>query len=438
MKRVAIVGADFTPSSLPPALRIRFFAQHLPEFGWEPIVVTTDPRYYESSVDPENEKLLPKSLEVIRTPAFPARWTRKIGVGDIGMRSLWHHWKMLVNLSRQKRVDLVFVPVPPFVPMILGRLIYGRFGVPYVIDYIDPWINEYYWGIPKKERPPKWALAYTMSRILEPFAIKHAAHVVGVSEGTTKNVISRYPWFAETDTTAIPYGGESSDFDYLIKNPRRNRVFDPDDNLLHFSYIGACIPPMYSTIRALFDAVLLGLKRSPGLFERLRMHFVGTSYAPKADGLFQVLPMAHEMGLKDFVHELPNRIPYLDSIKLMMDSHALVIVGSEAAHYTPSKVFPYILARRPLLALFHQDSSAVVVLKETRAGHVVTFSPHDPLKGKTEDISRRLEEILTLPREHRPATDWSAFEPYTTRSMAKRLAEAFDRAVDKRNPLTDR
>jgi hypothetical protein len=62
VRRVLIIGPDFTPSSHPPALRIRFFSQHLREFGWEPIVLTTNPRYYESIVDAENEKLLPPDL----------------------------------------------------------------------------------------------------------------------------------------------------------------------------------------------------------------------------------------------------------------------------------------------------------------------------------------------------------------------------------------
>ena len=75
MKRVLIVGADFTPSSHPPALRIRFFIQHLKEFGWEPIILTADPRYYESEIDAENEKLLPPEVEVIRTQALPLRLT---------------------------------------------------------------------------------------------------------------------------------------------------------------------------------------------------------------------------------------------------------------------------------------------------------------------------------------------------------------------------
>src|SRR5262249_13534336 len=92
-KTVLIVGPDFTPSSYPPALRARFFAQHLPEFGWNPIVLSTDPRHYEWTVDPENEQLLDPSLEVIRTGALPLKWTRKLGFGDLGLRTLWHHWR---------------------------------------------------------------------------------------------------------------------------------------------------------------------------------------------------------------------------------------------------------------------------------------------------------------------------------------------------------
>ena len=65
-RTVLIIAPDFTPSSYPPALRARFFAQHLKEFGWDPIVLTTNPQDYEWSVDLENEKLLGPSIEVIR------------------------------------------------------------------------------------------------------------------------------------------------------------------------------------------------------------------------------------------------------------------------------------------------------------------------------------------------------------------------------------
>ena len=90
MKRVVLVGSDFSPSSLPPALRLRFFASHLPEFGWQPTVLTVQPRYYEAAVDPENDGLLPEWLEVIHTAAIPQRVSHRVGIGDIGLRSLAH------------------------------------------------------------------------------------------------------------------------------------------------------------------------------------------------------------------------------------------------------------------------------------------------------------------------------------------------------------
>src|SRR5438552_11265950 len=292
MKRVAIIAPDFAPSSLPPATRVRLFSRHLPEFGWKPIIITTKPEFYEAPVDLENERLVSPSVEVIRTNALPTKWTRKIGVGDVGMRSLWHHWRALSRLHKKTRIDLVLVPVPPYVPMILGRLAHMRFGIPYVIDYIDPWVTEFYRQLPKKQRPPKWPLADALARTLEPFALKRAAHVTGVSKGTTDGVISRYSWMSPQDTTEIPYGGESTDIEYIRQHPRHNSIFSSEDGLLHLSYLGACIPAMHASLRALFAAARLGLERTPELFGRLRLHFVGTSYAPNGSGPHDVLALA--------------------------------------------------------------------------------------------------------------------------------------------------
>src|SRR5258705_11803385 len=108
MKTVLILGSDFSPSSLPPATRIRFFAKHLPKFGWQPLVLTTEPRFYEWPIDPENGGLLAPSLEVIRTKALSTRWTRKVGVGDIGMPTLWYHWQEMTCVCTWGRMDLSF------------------------------------------------------------------------------------------------------------------------------------------------------------------------------------------------------------------------------------------------------------------------------------------------------------------------------------------
>ncbi len=433
MRHVAIINADFTPSSLPPALRVRFFAKHLPEFGWQATVITTDPNYYESTIDPENEQLLPKTLNVIRTSALPAKLTRSFGFGDLGIRSLFFHWRALKKLSRDKPIDLILIPVPPSMPMTLGRLAYHRLGIPYVIDYIDPWITEYYWSLPKEQRPPKWRWASSVARVLEPFSVKRASQITGVSKGVTDSVISRYSQFEESDATEIPYGGEADDLAYVKTHPRENRIFDKHDGLLHITYTGAFAIGMSSAVKAIFMALRAGLQRTPELFNRVRLHFIGSTYDPKASSSsgYQVMPLAEEVGVAEFVDEHPARVSYLDALQLLLDSHALLVIGYDEPLYAASKIYPYILARRPILAVLHEDSSPVSILRKTNAAEVVTYNFVAQPLDRVKEISAKLEELLALPPDYQPRTNWEEFEPYTTRAMAARLSEVFDKAVQR-------
>jgi hypothetical protein len=427
MKRVLIIASDFVPSSLPPATRVRFFVKHLGDFGWEPVVLTVDPKHYEATVDPENQNLLEPDLDVVPTNAFSASWTRKIGIGDIGMRSLWQHWRELKRIHRRQPIDLIFIPVPPYVPMVLGRLARMRLGIPYVIDFIDPWVTDSYWQLPKSERPPKWRLADAMSRVIEPFALRRAAHITGVSSGTTETVLGRYPWANKIPAAAIPYGAAADDFVYARAHPRPNPIFDRDDGFFHMTYAGACPPAMRETIRALFRAVRQGVDRAPQRFERLRLHFVGTSYAAHAVNQSSVLELARAAGIESIVDERPARVSYLESLQLMTDSQALFLVGSDAPHYTASKIFPYLLSGRPLLCIFHDESSVVSIVQEVGGAELVTFNPPSGPAMQTEQITEALDRILSGATAAK--TDFVAFEKYSTRAMTEKLAESFDRAV---------
>ncbi len=429
MKRVLIIAPDFVPSSLPPATRARFFARHLPEFGWEPIVLTVDPKHYEAAVDHENEQLLSPSLEVIRTGAFSTRWTRKFGVGDVGMRSLWHHWRAIHRICRERKIDLIFIPVPPYVTSVLARLANARFGIPYVIDYIDPWVTEYYWKLPKAQRPPKWRASYWLSRKLEPFVLKNVSHITGVSKGTTDGVINSYSWLSPEMATEIPYGAEAGDFEYLRTHPRPNSIFDPRDGLVHVSCVGACIPGMHPSVRAVFDAVRAGLDRSPDTFSRLRLHFVGTSYAANGDAPQKVFQLARAAGIESLVTEHPARVSYLESLQVMIDSQALLLIGSDEPHYTASKVFPYILAERPLLAIFHEESSVVRILGETGSGRVITFDNRHGASHRGNEISDSLSEVVSAGGHGNLPAKPEGFAPYNVRAMTSKLAAVFDLAV---------
>jgi hypothetical protein len=426
-KTVLVIATDFSPSSYPSALRVRFLVEHLSDFGWDPIVLTIEPKFYEAAVDPENARLLPPDLEIIRTSAIPARLTRFLRFGDVGLRSLCHLWFAMKRVLRQRKIDLVFISVPPNASMVLGRLAHTQFGVPYVLDYQDPVVSDYYWKQPRHLRPPKHALSYAFSLLIERFTLRNASQLAAVSKGTMDGVAERY--LRPIDVTEIPLGAEPSDFEYLRTHPRKNPVFDSRDGFLHLSYVGRGGVDMLPSIRAVFAAIHKGLERWPDLFARLRLHFVGTTYAFKSEGQYQVLPLVKEMNLEAFVDEHPGRVPYLTAIQILLDSHSLIAIGSEATHYTASKIFPYILAYRPLLAVFHEKSSVVTILKETKGGAVVEFGDDRPVASTSEEIAIHLKILLSSPAAFSPPTLWDAFEPYTARAMSGRLASVFNCAI---------
>ena len=53
MRRVLMLSPHFPPDSSAATHRVRLLAPHLPEYGWEPIVVTAEPDGYEGPLDVE-------------------------------------------------------------------------------------------------------------------------------------------------------------------------------------------------------------------------------------------------------------------------------------------------------------------------------------------------------------------------------------------------
>jgi len=429
MKTVAIIAPDFCPSSMPPALRSRFFTDHLREFGWEPVVITTAPEFYEWSVDPENEQLLRGDFEVIRTSAFRTSWTRKFGIGDLGIRSLWHHWCALSTLVRRRKIDLLLITVAPFYTMLLGRFAHMRFGLPYIIDFQDPYVTDYYKTVPASQRPPKWRISRAVAGVLEPFSVRHAAHLISVDAAYLRDMPERYPWISTADITGIQLGIEPEDFEYLRQHPRKNPIFSRNDDLRHISYVGRGGPDILPVLRVLFRSIRHLSELEPELMRNTRFHFVGTNYATGKMARELVLPLARETGVEQFVDEHPERVPYLDALQILIDSSALLVLGSTSSHYSASKLFPYILAKRPLLPIFHSSSSVVRILKETRAGSATSFESEADLQNRQSVIEDRLKGLLNLSPHEETTPDMEAFEPYTARSVCSALARIFDHAI---------
>jgi hypothetical protein len=104
-----------------------------------------------------------------------------------------------------------------------------------------------------------------------------------------------------------------------------------------------------------------------------------------------------------------------------------LVLGSSEAHYSPSKTFQSIQSGKPILAMLHEESTAVEYLRAVGGAEVVTMNSDGDLdhaalaSGLTKWFLKQIPvpegRALTIPEEQ------------TARGSAKRLAEVLDAAL---------
>lgn len=422
MKRLALVSGHFAPSNLVGAQRARLWSRHLPEFGWEPIIVTGDPSRYEERPDPDLERLVAPGLRVIHAPTFPTRPLRL--VGDLGIRAFWGCHRVLAGLARRREIDFVLVTIPSNFLAPLGRLIHRRYGLPFGIDYQDPWVNRW----PGVDVPfsRAWG-SYRLSVMLEPWAVHGASLITGMAPGYIAGMLERNPDVADHAVVAcMPMGLAPEDYELVRTLDRPPFLFRPGDGRFHMIYAGALLPAGIAVLES-FLAGLRELKaRSPEVASRLKVHFVGTGRSPDDPLGHQVLPRARAAGVDDIVDEHPQRIGYIDALTHLARSDAVLVLGSTEAHYTPSKVFQAVLSRRPVFAVLHRESTAVGVVRSMRAGSVLTLTEAE--RPAAADMAAALAAFMADTSYDADAVDDAAFDAYSARASTRSLAAALDRA----------
>ena len=115
-------------------------------------------------------------------------------------------------------------------------------------------------------------------------------------------------------------------------------------------------------------------------------------------------------------------------LTILVHASAILILGSTESHYTPSKIYQAVQAKRPIFALLHEKSTAVSVVRETRAGQAVTFT-----EGQLPDaheLAAALAAFIRDPRYSAEEVRWDAFEAYSARNSARLLAGAVNNAME--------
>ena len=403
--------------------RPRLFAQHLPSFGWEPIILTVHEKYYEEALDHNLEKLLPVNLRVEKVNSF--KITKPRFIGDIGIRAFFQLYKKARSLILTEKIDFLLIPIPSFYCALLGRWLHQSTKIKYGIDYIDPWVHQFPGSDKLLSR--HW-LSTKIARFLEPIAVKKASLITGVAEGYYKGVIERNPHLLkQTVFGAMPYGGEQQDHLMLKKLELKPYLFNKKNGVLQLVYAGAMLPKAFTILEKIFESI----KDNANEFENVEFHFIGSGKLSNDPTSYNIKPIAEKYGLwQKNIYEYPQRIPYLDVLVHLNMSDGIFILGSTEPHYTPSKTFQGVLSGKPVIAVLHQQSSAVNILNGSNAGVALSFNGEEDIDKIKECFIITFRKFISFKANfHTSQINVKLFEEYTAKNVTGILSSLLEKAL---------
>ncbi|MFT5720519.1 MAG: glycosyltransferase involved in cell wall biosynthesis [Motiliproteus sp.] len=459
-KRVLVIAGEYPPIKTIGRIRTAKFVEHLRDLGWRPIVITIDYESSNPSYYSELEAEIPTDVEVHRV--------RHQGIDDLilgGIKRLLRRLKpgrdrprvaqltgaaafdpaantastrthtstrsdRLINrfkqfvrnwihipddyllwgfaayfrarrICKEQHIDLIYTSLPPFSSAIAGCLLKRRTGIPWVVDYRDLWIGDVLreWLPPARSKFEVW---------LEKKLLPHADAVVAVSEPKTDFL--RQHLGGQRIWETITNGYDSESFDYLLDRPR------PVRDTLDFVYAGRLFKNRrgYALLHALGELVAA----DASLRQRLRFHFYG-AIEPVIFAEYQRLIGLYELETILCFH---GDVDYETSKRVQVDADYLLLIvdtGATTDGVIPGKVFEYVAAKRPILALC--DSKATrEIIEKANIGQVVGTQDQAGCK-------EALAQILLKDSHELRDVDHAYLSQFERRTLSKRLAALFDR-----------
>jgi glycosyltransferase involved in cell wall biosynthesis len=353
MKRVLMVAFHFPPlagsSGIQRTLR---FVRHLPDFGWEPIVLTADPRAYErTSGDLMQE--VPAGVHVERAFALDA--ARHLSIRGrypmfVARPDRWISWRFGavpagLRLIRRFRPEVIWSTYPIATAHIIGDALHRRSKLPWIADFRDPMAQD---GYP--EDPRIWR----SFKHVEERAIRGSRFSVFTAPGAARMYRERYPDCSDRIET-IENGYDEEDFLGLSTPDVPRASLHPGAlTLLH----SGIVYPSERDPSGLFDALAKMVNRGTLTQGALKVRFRASGY----DDALRTMARKHR--LEDFVELLPP-IPYRAALAEMARADGLLILqAANCNQQIPAKLYEYLRAARPILALTDPDGDTAKVLRD--------------------------------------------------------------------------
>lgn len=381
------------------------FARYLPEFGWEPRVLTVHPRAYDA-IDDTNDT--PPGLVVHRAPAFDA--ARHFAIRNrypsfIARPDRWASWwwgcvPVGLNIVRQFRPDVLWSTYPIATAHAIGHTLARVTRLPWIADFRDPMAQD---GYPAD--PATWR---DFQRI-ESNTVRRACRSVFATPGAARQYRMRYP--EQTQRISVIENGYDEDMFTGLEPPSAIR---PQGRLvlLHSGIVYPSERDPTALFAALRDLRERGRLRTGEVLFRFR--------APVHDALLHEL--ATRFDVADLVEIVPS-VPYSEALAEMIGVDALVVLqGANCNEQIPAKLYEYMRAGRPILGLADPSGDTGQAMRQAGIAHIAALEDAEAI---ATELGQFIQDVRAgLARVPDAATVRRASRRERTAELARVLNEA--------------
>ncbi len=420
MKNVLFFAYEFPPVQTTGSIRPAKFVKYLRDFGYNPIVITTDIEsgirtFKTAKIDYSLLEEIPKDIVIIRIPTsnFDSIYKSKF-------KSFVHHYfsvsdhiknywgknvtKQIDSIIKQYQPVLMYATAPPFGVASIAANVSKKYNIPLVMDMRDHWAL---WGT---SAYISW-FHYYFTHKEEKRVFNIASSIVSVTSQVINDFITYHPEINKTKFNVIPNGFEQSEIDFnnpVVSNNNKEKIiigymgefyYNPEshDTIFKkwykkpphrmFQFIPRKEDYKYRSPYYFFRTLKEIFNINSQLKKRIVFHYIGTEKV-------WLNKMITEFDLNDnFVFH--GKVNYEKSKELAENfdyclSTSLKIENGED-YALASKTFDYLTLGKPILGFVCNGSQKYFLEK---CGIAFVFDPDDIKKSCEE-----LEKILTINHE---------------------------------------
>lgn len=421
MRKVLVITYYWPPAGGPGVQRWLKFVKYLRDFGFEPVVYIPENPNYPIRDDSLIQEI-PEGIKVYSHPIRePYRWaslfsskkTKRISSGIIQTQNqsflekvmLWvrgnffipdarKNWikpsmKFLSGIIATEQIDTLITTGPPHSVHLIGYGLRREHRLRWLADFRDPWTSI---GYHKKLQLTR--SSQRKHKQLERKVLQTADALVVTSEQTKREF---------QELTEVPIHVITNGYDVEVASANH---LDTKFSLAHIGSLltGRNPENLWQVLRELTQEYV-------AFASAFELHLIGVVSQ-------NVLDTIHGHGLQPFVR-LTTYVSHQEAVRLQRESQALLLVeinSDETVGIVPGKVFEYLAAKRPILAVGPKGWNAGGIIEECRAGAVFDYQSTDRLKST-------LLKWFGMYQEKQLQISSEGIEKYSRKELTAQLSE---------------